>query len=58
MNGRDDEAWLDTLLQRRLPSKLSDDGFRRDVLRHLPPESGPRCAPSSSSFRGSQQPSP
>lgn len=37
MNGRDDEAWLDTLLQRQLPSGLSDDGFREQVLLRLPP---------------------
>jgi hypothetical protein len=41
MNGRDDEAWLDTLLQRRLPPTLSDDGFRREVLRNLPPRERP-----------------
>jgi hypothetical protein len=41
MNGRDDEAWLDSLLQRRLPPTLSDDGFRRDVLRTLPPRERP-----------------
>ncbi len=41
MNGRDDEAWLDTLLQRQLPSGLSDDGFRERILRHLPPRERP-----------------
>jgi anti-sigma factor RsiW len=37
MNGRDDEAWLDTLLQRQLPSSLSDEGFQQQLLQRLPP---------------------
>ncbi len=37
MNGRDDEVWLDALLQRQLPATLSEDGFREQVLRRLPP---------------------
>jgi hypothetical protein len=37
MNGRDDEAWLDTLLQRQLPSSLSNDGFQEQLLQRLPP---------------------
>lgn len=41
MNSRDDEAWLDTLLQRQLPSGLSDDGFRQQLLRRLPPRERP-----------------
>ncbi|PTL80603.1 hypothetical protein [Vitiosangium sp. GDMCC 1.1324] len=41
MNGRDDEAWLDTLLQRQLPSGLSDDGFREQILLSLPPRERP-----------------
>ncbi|QRK04483.1 hypothetical protein JQX13_30010 [Archangium violaceum] len=41
MNGRDEEAWLDTLLQRQLPSGLSDDGFRERVLQRLPPRARP-----------------
>jgi hypothetical protein len=36
MNRHDDEAWLDSLLQRRLPSGLSDDGFQQRVLQRLP----------------------
>jgi hypothetical protein len=41
MNGRDDEAWLDALLQRQLPSGLSDDGFREQLLLRLPPRERP-----------------
>jgi hypothetical protein len=36
MNGHDDEAWLDSLLQRQLPSGLSDEGFQGRVLQRLP----------------------
>ena len=42
MNVRDDEAWLDTLLQRQLPSGPSDDGFRARLLERLPPPERPR----------------
>ncbi len=41
MNGRDDEVWLDTLLQRRLPSELSDDDFQARLQRRLPPRERP-----------------
>lgn len=41
MNGRDDEVWLDTLLQRQLPSGPSDDGFREQLLERLPPPERP-----------------
>ena len=41
MNGRDDEVWLDTLLQRQLPSGPSDDGFREQLLQRLPPRERP-----------------
>lgn len=41
MNGRDDEVWLDTLLQRQLPSGPSDDGFREEILQRLPPRERP-----------------
>jgi|GEM_PF-2120183 len=41
MNGRDDEVWLDTLLQRQLPSGTSDDGFREQLLQRLPPRERP-----------------
>jgi hypothetical protein len=41
MNVRDDEAWLDTLLQRQLPSGPSDDGFREQLLERLPPRPRP-----------------
>ncbi|WP_224369626.1 hypothetical protein [Hyalangium versicolor] len=41
MNNRNDEAWLDTLLQRQLPTGLSDDGFREQLLRRLPPRKRP-----------------
>ena len=41
MNGRDDEVWLDTLLQRQLPSGTSDDGFREELLQRLPPRERP-----------------
>ncbi|AKJ05932.1 hypothetical protein ATI61_110322 [Archangium gephyra] len=42
MNVRDDEAWLDTLLQRQLPSGPSDDGFREQLLERLPPPERPK----------------
>jgi len=41
MNGRDDEVWFDTLLERQLPSGPSDDGFRERVLLRLPPRERP-----------------
>lgn len=41
MNGPDDEAWLDTLLQRQLPSELADDDFQARLLRRLPPRERP-----------------
>jgi hypothetical protein len=41
MNGRDDDAWLDTLLQRQLPSVLSEAGFQERVQRGLPPRERP-----------------
>jgi hypothetical protein len=41
MNARDDEAWLDSLLQRQLPSVLSDEGFREQLLQRLPPRERP-----------------
>ncbi|MFY0569645.1 hypothetical protein ACN28E_38265 [Archangium lansingense] len=41
MNSRDDEVWLDTLLQRQLPSGPSDDGFREQILQRLPPRERP-----------------
>jgi hypothetical protein len=41
MNGRDDEAWLDTLLQPQLPSGLSGDGFQEQLLGRLPPRERP-----------------
>ncbi len=41
MNGRDDEVWLDTLLQRQLPSGTSDEGFREQLLERLPPRERP-----------------
>jgi hypothetical protein len=41
MNGRDDEVWLDMLLQRQLPSGPSDDGFREQLLQRLPPRERP-----------------
>jgi len=36
MNGHDDEAWIQSMLQRRPPSGLSDDGFQHRVLQRLP----------------------
>jgi hypothetical protein len=36
MNRHDDEAWLDSLLQRQLPSGLPDDGFQERLLQRLP----------------------
>ncbi|WP_375766768.1 hypothetical protein NR798_34490 [Archangium gephyra] len=41
MNGHDDEVWLDTLLQRQLPTGPSDDGFREQLLQRLPPPERP-----------------
>jgi hypothetical protein len=41
MNVRDDEAWLDTMLQRQLPTGPSDDGFREQLLGRLPPSERP-----------------
>ncbi|WNG59760.1 hypothetical protein F0U59_37360 [Archangium gephyra] len=41
MNVRDDEAWLDTLLQRQLPTGPTDDGFREQILQRLPPPERP-----------------
>ena len=41
MNGPDEEAWLDTLLQKQLPSGLADDGFQLQVLERLPPRERP-----------------
>lgn len=41
MNGRDDEAWLDSLLQRQLPAALSDEGFQDRLQRRLPPRERP-----------------
>ena len=41
MNGQDDEAWLDTMLQRQLPSELADDDFQARLLRRLPPRERP-----------------
>lgn len=41
MNGRDDEAWLDTLLQRQLPAALSEEGFQERILQRLPPRERP-----------------
>ena len=36
MNGHDDEAWIQSMLQRRPPSELSDAGFEHRVLQRLP----------------------
>jgi hypothetical protein len=36
MNGHDDEAWIQSMLQRRPPSELSDGGFQHRVLQRLP----------------------
>ncbi|QRO00320.1 hypothetical protein JRI60_15455 [Archangium violaceum] len=36
MNGHDDEVWLDSLLQRQLPSGLPDEGFQARLLQRLP----------------------
>jgi hypothetical protein len=41
MTGRDDEAWLDSLLQRQDPSSLAGTGFREQILRRLPPRERP-----------------
>ncbi len=41
MNRHDDDAWLDTLLQRPLPSGPADDGFSLRVLERLPPRPRP-----------------
>ncbi len=40
MNGHDDEAWLDTMLQRQLPSEPADD-FLEELQRRLPPRERP-----------------
>ena len=36
MNGHDDEAWIQSMLQRRPPSELSESGFQHRVLQRLP----------------------
>lgn len=36
MNGHDDEAWLQSMLQRRPPSELPEGGFQHRVLQRLP----------------------
>ena len=41
MNGHEDEAWLDSMLQRRLPPELPEDGFPFQVLDRLPPRERP-----------------
>ena len=41
MTGRDDEAWLDSLLQGQGPSGLAEAGFRERILRRLPPPERP-----------------
>jgi hypothetical protein len=41
MTGRDEEAWLDSLLQRQAPSSLAERGFREQILRRLPPPERP-----------------
>ena len=41
MNARDDDAWLDAMLQRQLPPGPSDDGFREHLLARLPPPERP-----------------
>ncbi len=41
MNGHDDEAWIQSMLQRRPPSELSDGGFQHRVLQRLPPRERP-----------------
>jgi hypothetical protein len=41
MNGHEDEAWLDSMLQRRLPPELPEDGFPLQVLDRLPPRERP-----------------
>lgn len=41
MNGRDDEVWLDTLLQRSLSPGPSEDTFSERVLERLPPRPRP-----------------
>ena len=41
MTGRDDEAWIDSLLQRQGPSSLAEAGFRERILRRLPPRERP-----------------
>lgn len=37
MNDRDEEAWLDSLLQRQGLARLPDEGFQARVLQRLPP---------------------
>ncbi|WP_309890443.1 hypothetical protein [Archangium sp.] len=41
MNGHEDEAWLDSMLQRRLPPELPEEGFPLQVLDRLPPPERP-----------------
>ncbi len=41
MNGPGDEAWLTTMLQRKLPPELPEDGFSLQVLDRLPPRERP-----------------
>jgi hypothetical protein len=41
MNGHEDEAWLDSMLQRRLPPELPEEGFPLLVLDRLPPRERP-----------------
>ena len=41
MNGHEDEARLDAMLQRRLPPELPEDGFPLQVLDRLPPRERP-----------------
>jgi hypothetical protein len=41
MNGPHEEAWLDTLLQKQLPSGPEADGFQLQVLDRLPPRERP-----------------
>jgi hypothetical protein len=45
MTGRDDEAWIDSLLQRQLPPGPAEEAFQARVLRRLPPRErpGPRA---------------
>jgi len=41
MNGHEEEAWLDSMLQRRLPPELPEEGFPLQVLDRLPPRERP-----------------